>query len=85
MPRRQLAPILTLWASAYLGCVLFLLADLSPQESVPTALLGELSWLALMGSIPGSSFWRQTLLESQHVLHILQARSLACYPLHRLQ
>ena len=52
MPRRQLAPILTLWASAYLGCVLFLLADLSPQESVPTALLGELSWLALMGSIP---------------------------------
>ncbi len=52
MPRRQLAPILTLWASAYLGCVLFLLANLSPQESVPTALLGELSWLALMGSIP---------------------------------
>ena len=52
MPRRQLAPMLTLWASAYLGCALFLLADLSPQDSVSTALLGQLSWLALIGSIP---------------------------------
>jgi hypothetical protein len=52
MPRRPLAPILILWASAYLGCTLFLLADLLPQASVSMELLGQLAWLALMGSIP---------------------------------
>ena len=52
MPRRPLAPILTLWASAYLGCALFLLADLLPQASVSMELLDQLAWLALMGSIP---------------------------------
>ena len=52
MPRRPLAAMLTLWSSAYLGCVLFLVADLLPQASVSMELLGQLSWLALIGSIP---------------------------------
>jgi len=44
--------MLALWASAYLGCVLFLLVSLIPQASVSIELLGQLSWLALIGSIP---------------------------------
>ena len=52
MPRRPLPATLTLWSSAYLGCVLFLVADLLPQASVSMDLLGQLSWLALIGSIP---------------------------------
>ena len=52
MPYRSLAPILTLWASAYLGCILFLLVGLRSQASVSIELLGQLSWLALVGSVP---------------------------------
>ena len=52
MPHRQLASILTLWASACLGCVLFLLVGLASQSSVSIELLGQLSWLALIGSVP---------------------------------
>jgi arylsulfatase A-like enzyme len=44
--------MLTLWASAYLGCVVFLLVGLLPQDPISIALLGQLSWLALVGSIP---------------------------------
>jgi arylsulfatase A-like enzyme len=44
--------MLTLWASAYLGCILFLLVGLVPKASVSIELLGQLSWLALIGSIP---------------------------------
>jgi len=46
--------MLTLWASAYLGCALFLLAGLLPQGTVSIGLLAQLSWLALVGSIPTS-------------------------------
>jgi len=52
MPPRSLTSVLSLWASAYLGCALFLLADLLPQDAVSIALLAQLSWLALLGSIP---------------------------------
>jgi hypothetical protein len=44
--------MLTLWASAYLGCALFLLAGLLPKGTVSIGLLAQLSWLALVGSIP---------------------------------
>jgi len=52
MRSKSLAPMLTLWASAYLGCTLFLLAGLLPQASLSIELLGQLCWLALIGSIP---------------------------------
>ena len=52
MSRSSRPPILTLWASAYLGCGLFLLVGLLPQGSASIALLGQLSWLALIGSVP---------------------------------
>ncbi len=54
MPARSLAPMLTLWASSYLGCALFLLASLLPQGSVSIELLGQLAWIALIGSIPSA-------------------------------
>ena len=52
MPSRSLGPIVTLWASAYLGCALFLLVGLLPRGPVSIDLLGQLSWLALIGSAP---------------------------------
>ncbi len=52
MPRRPLASVLTLWASAYVGCVLFLLLGLVSPSSVSIEILGQLSWLALIGSVP---------------------------------
>ncbi len=54
MPSKPFAPMLTLWASAYLGCALFLLVGLLPQGSVSVELLGQLSWLALVGSVPST-------------------------------
>jgi arylsulfatase A-like enzyme len=44
--------VLILWASAYLGCTVFLLAGLLPRTSISIALLGQLLWLALVGSVP---------------------------------
>jgi hypothetical protein len=44
--------MLTLWASACLGCAVFLLAGLLPQTPISIALLGQLFWLALVGSVP---------------------------------
>jgi hypothetical protein len=52
MRSSSLAPVLTSWASAYLGCAAFLLVGLLPQHPVSIALLGQLAWLALIGSIP---------------------------------
>ncbi|MBW1831472.1 MAG: sulfatase-like hydrolase/transferase [Deltaproteobacteria bacterium] len=52
MPRRRLASLLTVWASAYVGCVAFLLVGLESGSSVSVELLGEVSWLALIGSVP---------------------------------
>ncbi len=52
MPRRRLASLLTVWASAYVGCVAFLLVGLESRSSVSVELLGEVSWLALIGSVP---------------------------------
>ena len=49
---KSLAPGLALWASANVGCALFLLAGLLPQASVSIELLGQLCWLALIGSVP---------------------------------
>jgi arylsulfatase A-like enzyme len=52
MPVRTLAQTLTMWASAYLGCALFLFVSLLPPDSISIALFCQLSWLALIGSIP---------------------------------
>jgi len=46
------ASLLDLWASAYLGCTLLLLLGLLPQSELSFALLSQLCWLALIGSIP---------------------------------
>ena len=43
---------LELWASAYLGCTALLLLGLLPEGEVSFALLSQLCWLALIGSIP---------------------------------
>ncbi len=49
--RPPASPILV-WSSAYAGCAFFLLSGLIPQTMSSIALLGELLWLALLGSIP---------------------------------
>jgi hypothetical protein len=51
MPNRSLR-LLTLWASAFAGCGFFLLAGLPTGGPVSLALIGQLSWLALIGSVP---------------------------------
>jgi hypothetical protein len=43
---------LALWASAYLGCTARLLLGLFPEGEISFALLGQLCWLAFIGSIP---------------------------------
>lgn len=52
MRASSLAPVLMLWSSAYLGGALFLIAGLLPRGSVPVELLTQLSWLALIASVP---------------------------------
>ena len=52
MPSKLLDSILMLWSAAYLGAAFFLLAGLLPQGTVSIGLLAQLSWLALIGSIP---------------------------------
>ncbi|MGB8224172.1 MAG: sulfatase [Polyangiales bacterium] len=52
MRTSSVTPTVMLWTSAYLGCAIFLLVSLLPPDSVSLALLGQLSWLALIGSIP---------------------------------
>lgn len=52
MQTRAWASPLELWASAYLGCTALLLIGLLPQSEVSFALLSQLCWLALVGSIP---------------------------------
>ena len=52
MTSRPPATPLALWSSAYAGCLLFLLAELMPHAWPSLPLLGQLSWLALVGSIP---------------------------------
>lgn len=54
MRSKSPAPIVTIWSSAYLGSLLFLLAGLLPQGTVSLGLLAQLSWLALIASIPTS-------------------------------
>ena len=54
MPRRPIAPLLRLWASAYLGCVLVLLVGLDSSSSASLALLGQVAWLGLVGSVPSA-------------------------------
>ncbi|MGB5696678.1 MAG: sulfatase [Polyangiales bacterium] len=52
MSDKPLASALTLWVCAYLGCASFLIAGLLVGDSVSVELLAQLSWLALIGSIP---------------------------------
>ena len=52
MRRSLMTPILTLWAAAYLGCLVFLRVGLQSQDSASVALIGQLCWLALIGSFP---------------------------------
>jgi len=54
VPRSKLAPLLTLWSSAYLGCVAFSLVGLLPHAPMSLGLVAQLAWLALIGSIPTS-------------------------------
>lgn len=51
MARRRPLP-LVVWSSAYVGCVLFLVAGLIPSAWPSWGLVAELFWLALIGSIP---------------------------------
>ncbi|MDH3202411.1 MAG: sulfatase-like hydrolase/transferase [Myxococcales bacterium] len=59
LPRR----LLTLWAASYLGCAGFLLGELAIRgEAISMALLTQLLWLGLLGSVPvfgvlGSAWW----------------------------
>ncbi len=53
-------PVIALWSWAYLGCVLFLL--LGAELPTSMAFAAQLSWLALIGSVPatlvlGSAIW----------------------------
>jgi hypothetical protein len=52
MPPRVLAPLLYVWSSGLIGCLIFLLVGLIPQSPVTVALLAQLGWLALLGSVP---------------------------------
>jgi hypothetical protein len=52
MPAKPFDSILMLWSAAYLGSAFFLMAGLLPQGTVSIGLLAQLSWLALVGSIP---------------------------------
>ncbi|MGB5367229.1 MAG: sulfatase-like hydrolase/transferase [Polyangiales bacterium] len=52
MPAKPFDSILMLWSGAYLGAVFFLVAGLLPQGTVSIGLLAQLSWLAVVGSIP---------------------------------
>ncbi|MGB5521256.1 MAG: sulfatase-like hydrolase/transferase [Polyangiales bacterium] len=52
MPPKPFDSILMLWSGAYLGAVFFLVAGLLPQGTVSIGLLAQLSWLAVVGSIP---------------------------------
>ena len=52
MDPKQFDSILMLWTGAYLGAAFFLMAGLLPHGTVSIGLLAQLSWLALLGSIP---------------------------------
>ncbi len=52
MPAKPFDSILMLWSGAYLGAAFFLMASLLPHGTVSIGLLAQLSWLALIGSIP---------------------------------
>lgn len=77
MPGKSVAPVLTLWSSAYLGSALFLLAGLLPQGSVSFALLAQLSWLALIGSIPTTLVLAATSRLARASSGVLAASTLA--------
>ena len=50
MRSSSIAPMIAVWASAYVGCALFLCAGVVPGGAFTPTLLAELSWLALLGS-----------------------------------
>jgi hypothetical protein len=52
MPSKTFDSILMIWSGAYLGAAFFLMAGLLPQGTVSIGLLAQLSWLAVVGSIP---------------------------------
>ena len=52
MSRSVLTPMVALWSSAQLGCAAFLLIGLLPRSPLSLELLTQLSWLALIGSVP---------------------------------
>ncbi len=54
MRSKPLLSALTLWSSAYLGCTVLLLLGVEAPSFLSLALLAQLSWLALLGSIPTS-------------------------------
>lgn len=51
MPSRSIE-LTNAWASAFVGGTFFLLAGLLPRNPVSLALLGQLLWLGLVGSVP---------------------------------
>ncbi len=51
MPSKS-TDLLTAWSSAFVGCAFFLIAGLLPRSPVSLALLGQVGWLTLVGSIP---------------------------------
>ncbi len=49
---RPRSAVLTLWSAALLGCSTLLFVGLLPRSPLSGALLGQLGWLALVGSVP---------------------------------
>ncbi|NNE18851.1 MAG: sulfatase [Myxococcales bacterium] len=52
MTSKPFDSMMMVWSGAYLGAAFFLIAGLLPQGTVSIGLLAQLSWLALVGSIP---------------------------------
>jgi len=54
MARSAFTSLLATWSAAFLGCAMFLLVGLFPRSPLSAALLGQVGWLALLGSVPSA-------------------------------
>jgi arylsulfatase A-like enzyme len=77
MRGRVFAAALPLWTSAYLGCLLLLILGLVAQGSASMQLLAELSWLALIASIPSALVLGAALRTSNARMRVIVVSTLA--------